>query len=55
MEAKADQMLDQATAQAELSQKPADRAAELEAKYAAAGNTQAVDDELARLKQEMGL
>lgn len=55
MEAKADQMLDQATAEAELSKRPSDRAAELEAKYAAAGDTQAVDDELARLKAEMGL
>ena len=34
---------------------PGDRAAELEAQYAAAGNTKAVDDELARLKAEMGL
>lgn len=55
MEAKADQMLDEANAAAELSQAPSDRAAELEAKYAEAGNTQAVDDELARLKKEMGL
>ena len=55
MEAKADQMLDQANAASELNQAPVDRAAALEAKYAEAGNTKAVDDELARLKQEMGL
>ena len=55
MEAKADQMLDQANAEAELSTSAGDRAAELEAQYAAAGNTKAVDDELARLKAEMGL
>lgn len=55
MEAKADQMLDQATAQAELQQTPTDRAAALEKEYEQAGNTQAVDDELERLKKEMGL
>ena len=55
MEAKADQMLDQANAEAELSKSAGDRAAELEAQYAAAGNTKAVDDELSRLKAEMGL
>lgn len=55
MEAKADQMLDQANAAAELSKGSSDRVADLEAKYAAAGDTQAVDDELARLKAEMGL
>lgn len=55
MEAKADQMLDQANAEAELSVKPADHVADLEAKYAAVGDTQVVDDEIARLKQEMGL
>lgn len=55
MEAKADQMLDQASAAAELSKSAEDRAAALEAKYAAAGDTQAVDDELERLKKEMGL
>ncbi len=55
MEAKADQMLDQATAEAELSRTPSDRAEELEAKYTAAGDTKAVDEELARLKAEMGL
>lgn len=55
MEAKADQMLDQANAEAELGVKAADRVANLEAKYASAGDTQAVDDEIARLRKEMGL
>ncbi len=55
MEAKADQMLDQANAETELTKSPKDKAAELEAKYEAAGNTAGVDDELARLKKEMGL
>ena len=55
MEAKADQMLDQANAEAELGVKASDRVADLEAKYAASGDTQAVDDEIARLKKEMGL
>lgn len=55
MEAKADQMLDQANAEAELSKSGTERAEELEAKYTAAGDTQAVDDELARMKAEMGL
>ena len=55
MEAKADQMLDRANAMHELSQQPVDEAAALEAKYAAAGTDAAVDDELAKLKKEMGL
>lgn len=55
MEAKADQMLDQANAEAELSKTTTDRAAELEKQYTEAGETRAVDDELDRLKKEMGL
>ena len=55
MEAKADAMLDQSNAMAELNAKPADTAADLEKKYAEAGNTAAVDEELAKLKAEMGL
>ncbi|MCI8424555.1 MAG: PspA/IM30 family protein [Adlercreutzia sp.] len=55
MEAKADEMLDRANAVAELSEKPADPTAELEKKYEQAGVTAAVDDDLARLKKEMGL
>lgn len=55
MEAKADAMLDQANAMEELNKAPVDKAAELEKKYAEAGNAAAVDDELAKLKAEMGL
>lgn len=55
MEAKADEMLDRSNAMAELSAKPADPAAELEKKYEEAGSTAAVDDELARMKAEMGI
>ena len=56
MEAKADQMLDQANAEAELNAAgTTDRAADLAAQYAATGNSAAVDDELERLKADMGL
>lgn len=55
MEAKADGMLDRANALSELDAKPVDTAAALEEKYASAGNDAAVDDELAKLKAEMGL
>ena len=55
MEAKADAMLDQANAMAELNAAPADEAAELEKKYASAAGDAAVDAELAKLKAEMGL
>jgi len=55
MEAKADEMLDRANAVAELSEKPADPTEDLAKKYAAAGAEAAVDDDLARLKKEMGL
>ncbi|MDO4271355.1 MAG: PspA/IM30 family protein [Eubacteriales bacterium] len=55
MEQKADQMLDKANAMAELNEKPKDAASELEKKYQASGSSAAVDDELAKLKAEMGL
>ena len=55
MEAKADQMVDQVNAMSELNAQPADSAADLEKKYAEAGNTESVDAELAKLKAEMGL
>jgi phage shock protein A len=55
MEAKADAMLDKAEALQELNATPEDTAAALADKYAAAGATAAVDDELARMKQELGL
>lgn len=55
MEAKADEMLDRSNAMSELSSEPEDAAAELEKKYADSASTAAVDAELARLKEEMGL
>lgn len=55
MEAKADAMLDRANAMDELNRQPVDEAAALEAKYANAGTDAAVEGELTRLKQEMGL
>lgn len=55
MERKADQMLDQANAMAELNSAPVDAAAELEKKYASAAGDAAVDAELAKLIAEMGL
>lgn len=55
MEAKADSMLDRSNAMNELNQQPVDEAAALEAKYADAGGDAAVDDELSKLKAEMGL
>ena len=56
MEEKADRMLDSANAQAELNSaaSTADPAKALEAKYAS-GSSQAVDDELAALKAELGV
>lgn len=55
MEAKADAMLDRSNAMEELNGQPEDPASSLEKKYAAAGQTAAVDDELERMKREMGL
>lgn len=55
MEAKVNKQLDTAEAVAELNEKPVDEVEALEAKYAGAANEAAVDDELARLKAEMGL
>ena len=54
MEQKADKMLDIANAKAELDAAPVDEAAAIEAKYQA-GMTASVDDELAKLKEELGL
>ena len=53
MEEKADRMLDEANAMAELNTEPSDGISDIEAKYA--GNDADVEDELAKLKQEMGL
>lgn len=55
MEEKADRALDTSDAMAELSSEPVDDAAALEAKYADSVNDAAVEDELERLKAEMGL
>ena len=55
MEAKADKMLDEANAMAELNTKPVDEAEDLEAKYTTSGYTASIDDELAKMKEEMGL
>lgn len=54
MEEKADRMLQRETAMAELNAKPKDEAAALEEKYSGGGSG-AVDDELARMKAELGL
>lgn len=54
MEEKADRMLDRETAIAELNATPKDEAAALEEKYSGTGPA-AVDDELARMKAELGL
>ena len=55
MEEKADKMLDTADAMAELTTEPVDDAETLAEKYSGAADSAAVDDELARLKAEMGL
>lgn len=54
MEEKADRMLDEANAMAELNIEPVDPAEALEEKYGKAGNA-SVDEELAKLKNELGL
>lgn len=54
MEDKADRMLDEATAMSELNTEPIDEAKALEEKYAKMG-TPSVDDELAKMKKDMGL
>lgn len=54
MEAKADRMLDEANAMAELNVEPVDPAVVLEEKYSESG-TASVDEELNQLKKELGL
>ncbi|MEL7603619.1 MAG: PspA/IM30 family protein [Bacillota bacterium] len=54
MEDKADRMLDEATAMSELNTEPIDEAKALEEKYASQGGA-SVDDELEKMKKEMGL
>lgn len=53
MEEKADRMLDEVNSMAELNKEPVDEASALEEKYDS--TAQNVDDELAKLKAEMGL
>lgn len=55
MEAKVDRDLDTAEAMTELNEQPVDEAEELERKYDGAASDSAVEDELSRLKSEMGL
>lgn len=55
MEDKADRMLDEANAMSELNTEPIDAAKALEEKYAAQGNSASVDDELAKMKKDLGL
>ncbi|MCD8180585.1 MAG: PspA/IM30 family protein [Firmicutes bacterium] len=54
MEEKAQRELDEANAMSELNTSPEDEAATAEARYSGI-NSQSVDDELARIKAEMGL
>lgn len=54
MEEKADQMLNRENAMAELNAAPKDEASALEEKYSGSGPS-AVEDELARMKAELGL
>ncbi len=53
MESKADRMLDEANAMAELNKPVQDEAGKLEEKYASSGSV-SVEEELDRLKKEMG-
>lgn len=53
MEQKADKMLDEANAMAELSEEPVDTAEELESKYTSSSAT--VDEEIEKMKKEMGI
>ena len=55
MEAKADAMLDRATAMADLNSIPVDEAMELEKKYKGMASSVSVEDELTKMKLEMGL
>jgi phage shock protein A len=55
MEEKADRMLDEANAMAELNTEKIDDAKALEEKYSGAGDDAAVNEELEKLKSELGL
>ena len=54
MEAKANKLLDEATAGAELNKGPEDSMDNLVAKYGAKGGDKSVEDELASLKASIG-
>ena len=54
MEDKANRMLDEANAMAELNTEPADEAKKLEEKYSSKGSP-SVDEELYKLKGELGV
>ena len=55
MEEKANRMLDEANAMAQLNTEPIDEAKALEEKYSAMGTGDSVDAELEKMKKEMGL
>ena len=55
MEDKADRMLDEATAMADLNSQPVDEAQKLEEKYANASTDASVDEELEKMKQDLGM
>lgn len=55
MEAKADKMLDEATAMEELNSQPHDNVKDLETKYDDDSSDSSADDELAALKNKLGL
>ncbi len=55
MEAKADEMLDRANAMEQLNAQPKSETEELEKKYESMGVDAEVEDDLARLKAEMGM
>ncbi len=55
MEQKAEDMLNQANAMEELNKEPVDEAKALEEKYKNEGRVSSVDEELARMKAELGL
>ncbi len=55
MEDKANRMLDEANAMQELNSQPVDEAKSLEEKYANAGTDASVDEELEKMKKDLGL
>lgn len=55
MEDKANRMLDEASAMSDLNSKPTDEATALEDKYASSTTSASVEQELAKMKQDMGL